>query len=335
MMEERDRESSVLVLGVDSGGTKSEAVLADASGNVIGHGFCDFRDPESGRGPGGSGRTRRTVLRAIQQALYPAGSFAPGVLHVAGRGQLPDGWAPEPWQAVSRFHPVREQDGALALAGTDAGIVVLAGTGAFVYARREDGVELHLDSLGPLLGDAGSAFEIGLRAVRAVARADWSPRHQTTLVGPILEACQSYSGRERGFSLVEYMLEHRDRSEIASLARIVDEHAEQGDGVAQAILRQAADSIAETLEDVIERLNLWTADLPLVAAGSVIRCSRTYWSRVCQRALEIAPGLRPLVPEHREVIGNIIAALPRLEGVAPNFAETLLAQALRLEGGIT
>ncbi len=328
-----DGRGRTLILGIDSGGTKSEALLTDAAGHVLGHGICDFMHPESGRGPGGSGRTARTVLRAVAAALDGAPQSGVSAVYVAGRGSLPHDWAPEPLQAVASFYPVREPDSSLALAGTVAGIVVLAGTGAFVYGRTEDGRELHLDSLGPLLGDAGSAFEIGLRAVRAVARASWHERHRTTLVEPILAACRSYAGSPHHFSLVDYMLQCRDRSEIASLARIVSEHAEHGDAVAQRILEQAADSLADTLRDVVDCLGMAQTDLPLIAAGSVARRSKIYWARVCQRAAEIAPHLRPIVPEHREVVGIVLAASRRMANLAPDFEQTLRQQTMSLDGG--
>lgn len=318
------------MLGIDSGGTKSEALLADRSGGIVGAGRCDFRDPESGRGPEGSGRTGQTVLRAARQAISVLVPEQPLHLIVAGRIYLPRGWLPEEHQWRVNFVPVREQDGPLALAGTTAGVVVLAGTGAFVFARTPEGRELHLDALGPLLGDAGSAFEIGLRAVRAVARAEWHPRHQTTLVEPVLDACRRYAGAGERFSLVEYMLQCRDRSEIASLAQIVDAHADSGDRVARQILEAAADSISETLYDAVDRLNLHSAVLPLIAAGSVAKRSRLYWQRVCERTREFAPGLKPIRPVEPDVVGLMLAASRSLCQLDGHFEARLREQSLDL-----
>lgn len=346
MSSQSQPEYPVYVLGVDAGGTKSEAVLADHEGHVFGRGFCDFRDPDSGRGPGGSGRTARTVRKAIQQAIAGLSPEARLVVAVAGPGRLPSEWLPDGHQWDVYHVPVREQDGPLALASeivgppphpgaNDAGVVVLAGTGAFVYARSPDGREVHLDALGPLLGDAGSAFEIGLRAVRAVARASWHQRRHTSLVEPIIEACRQYSGDGKRFSLVEYMLQCRDRSEIASLAQIVNSHAEAGDRVARDILLAAADSIVETLQDAVDRLCLQHADLPMVAAGSVAKRSRIYWARVCERAADIAPGLRPVQPTEPDVVGVMLAATRHIRGLASQFGATLRMESVRAWGGVT
>jgi N-acetylglucosamine kinase-like BadF-type ATPase len=273
------------------------------------------------------------VRAATARALAGLGKTKGLDLYIVGRGRMPDGVADErAFRSVTGLS-VREQDGPLALAHATAGIVVLAGTGAFVYGRSPAGAEVFLDALGPLLGDAGSAFDIGLRAIRAAARAGWGPRHATAMAAPLIEACAAYAGGKGGFDLVSYMLQHRDRSELASLARIVDEHAEAGDVVARRVLEEAADAIAETLRDVVARLSIGSRPLPMVAAGSVARRSRIYWRRVCERAAEIGPGLLPCVPEQREVYGAILAASPRIPGLDPAFGPNLRASALKLGSG--
>ncbi len=355
----------VWVLGVEAGGTRSEALLADWSGRILCHGRCSFDDPEAGRGPGGSGRSDESMRAAVRRALgEPRVSEFPGAeretqrnpgsmrsavgqpetLYVIGRSRLPEGSLPQSLEGSARYCPVREQDGPLALADTDSGLVVLSGTGAFVYGRRPDGRERMFDALGPLLGDAGSAFDIGLRALRAVGRASWHPRHATSLVEPLMEACAQYAGNGGQFNLVGYMLQHRDRSEIASLARIVDAHAEAGDAVARRVLSEAADAISETLADVVDALDLRRAALPMVAAGSVARRSRVFWARVCERAHSIAPDLSPIVPDLPDVVGIMLAGSRCLyaggtasspsahdDGVSVGFAERLRLEAAELE----
>lgn len=320
----RSGPDPAFILGVDAGGTKSEALLADTAGRVIGYGLCTFTDPSSGRGPGGSGRTGDSVRTAVSRALKDFRGSLTGDLLIIGRGRLPEGAVPSGMFRTVRHRAVSEQDAALALAGSSVGVVALAGTGAFVFGRTEDGRELLLDAFGPLLGDAGSAFDIGLRALRKTARASWHPRHATSLDGPLQRACASHVGGHARFDLVSYMLAYRDRSEIASLARIVDEHAEAGDAVACSVLREAADEISETLYDVVERLEIRNAELPLVAAGSVARKSRLYWERLCSRAREFAPLLRPVVPEVPDVVGMVLAGADAAETDA-RFAENLRA----------
>jgi N-acetylglucosamine kinase-like BadF-type ATPase len=121
------------------------------------------------------------------------------------------------------------------------------------------------------------------------------------------------------------MLQGRDRSEIAGLARIVAEHAAAGDGVAVRLVCEAADALAETLYDVVDRLGVSESELPLIAAGSLARRSQAYWSHLCKRAAAFAPRLSPVVPSRREVVGAMVAAAPGIPALADGFRERLVA----------
>ena len=269
-------------LAIDSGGTKCEALLVSASGVVMGRGRCGFLDENSGRGPGGSGRSETNIQRAVAVAIEGMALKGPVVVN---------GAFPLPFDA--EHVAMHEWEGPMADLGAEFGMMALAGTGALVWGRAPDGDALHLDGLGPLLGDHGGAFGTGLAAIRAVGKSDWHPRHATSLAGPIVEACAGFTQTEEGFSLVRYMLEPRDRAEIASLARIVDREAMAGDGVATAILHQAADALASTVGDLVERLGISNAELPLVGAGSVVLRSDVYWSRFCATLNTNCPNLIP------------------------------------------
>jgi len=314
------------VLAIDAGGSKCDALVVTLAGDAVGWGRCSVKELGSGRGPGGSGRSATTVRRAMLQALEQVGGAQ--ILEVAGYGvgseQVRGHFGP-----AVRFRGVREHDAALALVGAEAGIVALAGTGAFVYGRRPDGADLHLDALGPLLGDYGSGYHIGLMAIRAAARASWHPRHATSLAEPVVQACSAFRPNRARFSLVEYMLGNPDRAEIASLAELVDAHAEAGDAVARQILITAADELAETLWDVVDRLSLANEHLPLVGTGGVLTGSRRYWEHFCDRCKEIAPGLEPVRAPGPLVAGVAFLALKGLGIADPQVYDRLLQSVLK------
>ncbi|MGC8667697.1 MAG: N-acetylglucosamine kinase [Chthonomonadales bacterium] len=309
------------VLAIDAGGSKCDALLVTPAGEVIGWGRWSVRDAGSGRGTGGSGRSGATVRRAVQQALRQAKGLSD--LHVVGYGASPKDLAEFAGRAGG-VQSVRECDAAMALAGIEAGVVALAGTGAFVYGRRPDGKEVHLDALGPLLGDYGSGYHIGLMAIRAAAKASWHPRHATSLEVPVLEACQAFSGQSEGFHLVAYMLGNPDRAEVASLAELVNAHAEAGDRHARSILETAADELAETLRDVVDLLNIASELLPLVGTGGVITGSHLYWEHFCLRCREFAPGLEPRLAPGPLVAGVALLGLKHLGKVDDLIRRRLL-----------
>lgn len=314
----------ILLLAVDSGGSKCEAICVDPGGNLVGRAHRDFRTVSGARFIGGLGRSERLVADTIRAALPDPLNAAE--LHVCG--PLPNPLVPELRQVQSiAHHVVLEKDGPLALVDTRAGIVVLSGTGAFAYGRRHDGQEILFDGLGPLYGDYGSGFQIGLAGIRAAGRSSWGHRHETALTMPILEACRDQSGMGSEFNMMAYMADIRDRSEIASLARIVDRVADEGDSTAISIIRRAAADMAETVRCVVNHLDVAQADLPLIGTGSVATNSRRYWTELTECVLTFAPGLKPNLPKVPAVFGLGLALADQVGVNSPEFRANLLAHA--------
>ncbi len=294
------------ILAVDRGGTKCEALLAGEDGRAAGWGRCDYSDPESGRGTGGAGRTEANRQRAVRQAL--SGWTDGDSLTLVGDCTLAPGDLPPGVECSIHRRPAGEGDIGLSFLGDGPGIAALVGTGALLVGRGPDGRQKHMDGLGPFLGDYGSAYYIGALAMKASAKANWHPRHHTTLAKVIPEACAANAGSPPSFHLVPYSLETRDRSEIASLAALVDREARACDAVAQRILDEAAGALSETVWDLRERLDLRSVPLRLVGAGSVIARSDRYWETLCERVRTFAPDMQPTRITQPALLGYVLLA---------------------------
>ena len=299
-----------LALGVDGGGSKVDAVLVDESGNVLGW------------GRGGSAHSlyvgAQTAVQSYEEALQSAlAGHKPRTLCIAGLNRRLAGFMTiENAQIVH----VGEQSMGLAMALQTHGLLVLAGTGAFVAGLTEDGRYLHFDGMGPVLGDHGSGYQIGLMGIRAVAASSWSSERKTVLAHTVPQALGVTSLHEI-FDLV--YAQHIGRSRIASAAKAVIRAAEDGDAVAAKIVLAAADDIAEVLLDVIRGLGIENSDYALVASGGVAQRSKMYWGRICERALEVAPHLKPIQPAIRPCVG---AALIALKAMGVPWSQELLSR---------
>jgi N-acetylglucosamine kinase-like BadF-type ATPase len=301
-----------LALGVDGGGTKSDAVLIDETGNVLAF----------GRGGSvhslyiGSHAAYENYAESIREALkgrelqtlWVAGA-SPRVFEHAGI-EIPE----------ARFIHAHEHTMALAMALETHGIVVLAGTGSFVSATGPDGERLTLDGLGPVLGDCGSGYQIGLAGMRAAMASSWATERKTALEALVPQELEVTTLHDI-FDLV--YTQHIGRSRIASVAKAVLRAAEDGDAVARNIILQAADDISDVLENLIRRLSLEKCDWPMVASGGIAQNCEMYWARVCERAKKIAPHLRPTCPKVRPCVG---AALLALREMGVPWSEGLLAK---------
>lgn len=298
------------VLGVDGGGSKCDAVLMDETGAVHGWG----RGGSAHRLYVGGEAATRSVRDAVTGAVA---ALNPPIDRVAGVGlhpALPD-WLGQPL-ALEQFVSSGEVELGFATAMTTHGILVLSGTGSFVHGRTPDGRSVHEGGQGPVIADEGSAYHIGILGIRAAFRSHYNEGRRTSLATAVPSAL---GARKLGEVFNLLYVERIGRSQIASVARTVNEEAESGDHVAVGVLRRGAEELAELVVEVIRALDMQAANECLVATGSVAQGSRIFWERLCEIALAAAPGLRPVQPAVRPVMGACLLALRDL-GVEWNQA---------------
>ena len=244
------------------------AVLVDREGVV--------RDMRTG-GCGNYQRIGAAGLRALlDDLLLPllAGVAADGAalcLALAGAGrpreqqQIAMLLKERRWSGVVRV----ESDARAALMGAHAGaagLIAIAGTGSIVLGQNQDGQLMRAGGWGPLLGDEGGGYYLGLRALRAVARQLDGAGPDTALVEALAEALDmaDWSGlipAVYGGSI--------DRERIAALGPLVTAAAERGDVVALDIVERAGGALGDQVAAVARRLGLLPA-ASLCCMGGVL-----------------------------------------------------------------
>lgn len=316
------------VLGIDGGGTKCHAMLARDDGQVLGWGKSDEKDGLPQRPVfGGRGRSHSSTLKAVREAI---GATHYDELHIASVSRiLPLDFLRNLHPTKIQVHSTSESDAAFAQAGETCGIVALAGTGAIVYGLTRDGRVEYMDGLGPLVGDHGGGYEIGLRAIRAAAQSGWHPRHRTSLANDVFAVCGARENDSRGFSLIGYMIEQRDRSEIAGLAKVVNAAANRGDAVACRILQDSAAELASTVHDAVDNLRMADEDYALIGTGGIITHCEIYWTHFCKLIAEFAPRLHPTRPDLPAVVGVTLNALMQLPGIDHPAVKATLFESTR------
>ncbi|MEV0384205.1 BadF/BadG/BcrA/BcrD ATPase family protein [Nonomuraea sp. NPDC050643] len=162
-----------LVVGVDAGATSTRVAVHTLDGTRVGYARAGAGNPTAH----GLAKAVTAVATALEEALGPldGGRVAASLAGVAGH--VPE-MVPE-LAKVWAAHGIAEGphyagDVTIAYAAGTAepdGSLLLSGTGA--VAAQVVGYELSViaDGLGWLLGDAGSGFWIGRRAVKAVVEA--------------------------------------------------------------------------------------------------------------------------------------------------------------------
>jgi N-acetylglucosamine kinase-like BadF-type ATPase len=195
--------------------------------------------------------------------------------------------------------------------GGGAGIALIVGTGSSCYGRRADGRARQVGGWGSLLDDVGSATWLGTRAMTAAARAFDGRGPATVLEGAVRDALQ--------LSEMRAMLRAVDadglsRTRRAGLARLVTEAARAGDPVADALLAEGAEALAECVEAAVRVLEWDAPPLEVVATGG-LASDPDYGARIERAILRRVPFARVIAPRYENVVGAALLAL-ELAGVS-------------------
>ncbi len=153
-------------------------------------------------------------------------------------------------------------------ADTGPGILVIAGTGAAVLARDADGRLVRTGGWGALLGDDGSAYAIGVAALRAAVRAVDCVAGETALVTRLPEAA--------GLTTVEDFVPWSataSKRDIAALTPTVATLAEAGDIVARSCVEEEARRLAALALAAQERLKLDATARVFEYGGLLEKCA--------------------------------------------------------------
>lgn len=268
--------SGKLVLGIDGGGSKtlaSLAVLTDAGEfHIAGRGVAG----PSNLNALGIEAAASEVETAIQGAFEAAGTL-PRTVHglclgMAGAGRQNEQQAWMDWarqnEIADQVDVVTDAETVLA-AGTPegTGIALIAGTGSLAWGKNQAGAEARAGGWGYLLGDEGSGFQIGLAALRAIAKLVDGRGKETCLAAMILGALNLDDAR----ALIPFVYQRElRRDEIAALSRFVFAAAENHDVVAREILRQAVCDLAELVRAVMAQLHDQSGSYALALTGGVL-----------------------------------------------------------------
>jgi N-acetylglucosamine kinase-like BadF-type ATPase len=272
-----DTTARPAVIGIDAGGTRTRAAVAWAA-------------PDGGpplhtgaSGPGNALSVPADVLTTHLREAIAAATPPPLRPHVrsvtaglAGCSALPGNPGAATATSALRtaladlgIRPDRiavSSDTEIALAGAPGtpsdGLVLIAGTGA-VAARLTGGVTVATsDGNGWLLGDSGSGFWIGRRAVRSALAALDGRGRPTLLTAAVrahylgenaTEAPATPAAAQQVRDRLVQAVHERPVLELASLTPLVAHAAESGDRVARRLLSGAAKRLAATLDALAPR----------------------------------------------------------------------------------
>jgi len=256
------------IIGVDGGGTKTLALLADLDGHVIARGVGGPSNYNAVGFEMACGALE-SAIRAVRKDYL--GKISALCLGLAGAGRQDDIERFQLW-ATGKYPGTAVKvvnDAEILLAAgstTGAALALVCGTGSIVYGRTTTGELIRAGGWGYLFGDEGSGYAIGVATLRAVMQAYDGRGPSTLLTKSVLTRRGLSSPPELVGSI--YGAES-PRLEVASLSDVVEQAAGQGDEVAIAILEEAAQELARTVTVVYPKLGASVSEL-VITGGTIL-----------------------------------------------------------------
>jgi N-acetylglucosamine kinase-like BadF-type ATPase len=262
-----------LLLVLEGGGTRSQAVLMDFQGHVlqastssaVNTNFVPFE------------QAQQAVLTAVKQVIQTAGVQGQDVTYFVS-SLIGPRFGAETFgefcpKALYQYYGERSVIFAQAGIFHPHGVGIVAATGATTWAvRADDGRQVTLGGWGALLGDEGSAYAMGLLGLRASAKAyeNRSPA-PTALVEAI---SQHFNINKEDFNRALVHLAYQkplSRAEVASVAKVVTRLASQGDPMALRITSKVVNDLSELALCGARRLFSPAESFDVVAAGGLVK----------------------------------------------------------------
>jgi N-acetylglucosamine kinase-like BadF-type ATPase len=254
------------VFGFDGGGTKTDCVLMDESKQIL----ARTRSGPSNPTRIGLDSALASLLQAAEKALAASGKSATDIVTIHG-GIAGIGAArahPDFVRKLNLKFPnatvLLDTDLSVALAATREipSIVVIAGTGSAVIGRNSPDNLAREGGLGPILGDPGSAYDIGRKAVvLGLRHARFG--ESSALGSSILDVFRC--------NWVELQDQIRANPDgvFPKVFPIVAKAANGGDAPARAILHSGAEELSELVAAVVQTLALREQSFFLAKTGGV------------------------------------------------------------------
>lgn len=317
-------------LGIDIGGTKSHALVADQAGQALGLGEGGPGNPES---IGYDGLAQ--VLRAITQEALTAAGVATDEIVGAGFGiggyDWPSAQREPALQAIHTLElkaPLEIVNDALIglLAGAEAGwgVAVVAGTSCNCWGWDQERREGRMTGFS-WLGEAAGGYELVFKAIQAVAL-EWTWRGPPTRLSQAfveLFEARDVEGLLEGLTLGRYHL-------LPSVAPVVFQVAAEGDPVAHELVLWAGRELGSMANGVIRQLGIEALCFDVVMAGSFFNGSPLLAEAMRETIEPIAPDARLVRLTAPPVVGGVLLGMEQAGMKVGPARKTLIESANKL-----
>jgi N-acetylglucosamine kinase-like BadF-type ATPase len=297
------------VVGVDGGGTKTEAVILDSRDQVLAQGFAGPSNPLRTGIANAAAAVREAIDKACVAGHVRREDIIAAQVGLAGARRLELSLRMR--EALSNLGIADVEvcgDADIALYGVTAnggaGVVVIAGTGSVCCGVNARGRRVWAGGWGPIAGDEGGGAWIARRAIRAIAHASDGRGPKTSLMSA---ACNYFHVTTPDDLSTAIYAPTITNERLAGFGKHVVDAAKAKDPVAREILIEGASELGLMISAVVRNLKLEAEHFQVGYVGGVFDAAgelilapmRERLKEIASQAFLAPPSFSPAVAAAR------------------------------------
>lgn len=304
------------VIGVDGGGTKTVAALADLNGKILAIGKSGPASPRNV----GIKASVKNVSEAIKKVLKKIGKNEKILSSFIGLPAVEEEFKFQKEEIKKELLKHKEISPIFkgkVIIGSDQitafrsstnkkdGVVLISGTGCVAHGWRAE-KEVKTSGWG-YLSELGSAFWVGQRGLQAIWK-DLDGRGAKTLITKLIFRNWKIKTKE---NLIEKIYSKKPIKIIPLLSILVNEAGKKGDKIARDILTEVGGELALATNTAIRKLNFQKKKFPLVLVGGMFK-SKIVLGTVKKEIKKFAKNSVFIRPTKEPVIGAVKLAIEQI-----------------------
>lgn len=317
-------------LGIDGGGTKTEFVIIDGLGEILGHTImptCHYKQTSLEN-------FEKVIKDGIEEVCKQINICIEDIdysfIGIPGYGEIK--------QDVIILDSIVENilssqnykcgnDSEVAWAGSlacEPGINIVAGTGAIGFGVDNKGNTARASGWGHFCGDEGSAYWIGKQVIELFTKQADGRMEKTPLYNIVREELKI----QEDFDFLDYVLNHlkMERGKVAQLARLLYMAAKANDKKALEVYSLAAYEQYLTINAIINKLD-FCEEILVSYSGGVFNAGKYVLEPLEKNLAENGINVRLIEPRLMPVLGAALYAFKLHLGTISND----IVDRLRLE----
>ncbi len=286
------------IIGVDGGGTSTEAVIADTEGNVV---DVAYSGPSNIRNIGVINTAKNIV--SLVKKIKQDRDIKQYCIALAGIEEEKKDTKEELLQifkkeGLANVTIISDQLAAFfSVADKKKGIVIIAGTGSVACGWNNNN-KAKAGGWG-YFADEGSAFYVGIETYREIQKGFDGRKEKTIMHDVLYKEWGIDNSIDFNYKVYDNFLSH-----LPALSMITSKAEEQGDITAQNILKNASKELVHCAVTVISKLELQQEKFPVVITGGMFK-SQFLYNSVSKDILSFAPSAQVTFLPEKATKGTI------------------------------